>query len=129
MFDNYDVDKTDSISLWMTSTADIFKAGRGLGSAEAPKRAKVAVRVQTARDVEAEGDVPQLHVTAQPKSRGSREPHLLRVRGSLETREAIKTRRGSQHGKTPRMQRSLRPGPSRYSGKSTWQPLLQPTWP
>ena len=107
MFDNYDIDKTDSISLTEMANmlADVSKAGRKVSvSAEAPEtRQAVAVRVQTARDAEAEGDVPQLHVTAQPKSERlsraspTQSPGLSRdTRGSKDSAR-VSTREDTSH--------------------------------
>jgi hypothetical protein len=73
LFDMFDTDKTDNMSL--TELADMMahfsKAGRISDDAKAPKTAQpAAVRVQTARDAEEEGDMPQLNVTAQLKGGG-----------------------------------------------------------
>ena len=73
LFDKFDTDKTENMSL--TELADMMahfsKAGRISDYAKAPETAQPAVvRVQAATDAEEEGDMPQLDVTAHLKGEG-----------------------------------------------------------
>ena len=104
LFDTYDIDKTDSMSLTELANmlADISKAEHKVSdSAKAPEtRQAVLVRAQTARDAEAEGDVPQLHVTTQSKGERASptlSPGLSRDTRGSEDSARVSTREDTSH--------------------------------